>query len=95
MGSELEWGWRGSSWGRRGWNWVRRGLSQGVRVGEVRGVRGVGVEGVWVEVGLGLGNSEGWGRWGWGVGSVGVRGWVREVGFGGVGEVWVGGIGVS
>ena len=32
------WGLRGSGW--RGWSWVQRGSSQGVGVGEVRGVRG-------------------------------------------------------
>ena len=31
-------------WGQRGWNWVQRVSSQGVGVGEVKGVGGYGSE---------------------------------------------------
>ena len=63
--------------------------SQGVGVGEVKGVGGLGSE----EFGSSLNQGA---RWGWGRG-VGVRDWVREVGVrevgvGGVREVGVGGV---
>ena len=88
-GRGLEWGRRGSGRrgsGRRGWNWFRRGSSQGV--GEVRGVRGVGVEGVggvWVKVRVGTGVTCRVGVRAWGSGRLGELGLAREIGIMGVG----------
>ena len=41
---------------------------------------------------VGTGKLGGLGHWGWGIWSVGVRGWVREVGVGGMG---LGGLGLA
>ena len=64
-----------------------RGLGSG-RSEELRGLGSKGLGEFGLRVGLGLGKSEGWG-----VESVGVRDWVREVGVRGVGGVRVGVLG--
>ena len=71
---------RGSSWGRRGWNWVRRVLSQGIGVGEVKGVGGLGSKG------LELGSEEFGSR-----GRVGIK----EVGGVGFGRLGLGKLGLG
>ena len=76
--------------GSGGWSGVggmelgSEGFKSGV--GEVKGVRGVG--GIWVE---GLGWDWG-GRRGW---RVGVKGWVREVEVGALGELGSGELGLA